>query len=73
MKALVYGRAQAGAGQRITGQGDVALLLRIQPVDLPDATLPVAVAASGRAQTAALPTTTTQRSRLAKERTWQTN
>ena len=39
-RRLDQGRAQAGTGQRMTGQGDVALLVRVQPVDMPATTLP---------------------------------
>jgi hypothetical protein len=60
-RRLDQGRAQVGAGQRLTGQGDVALLVRVQPVDLPATTLPGSACSFRPRSAAAVPTTTTER------------
>jgi hypothetical protein len=57
----------------MTGQGDVALLVRVQPVDLPATTLPGSACSFRPRSAAAVPTTTTERSRQTKERSWQAN
>jgi hypothetical protein len=45
----------------MTGQGDVALLVRVQPVDLPAATLTGSACSFRPRSAAAVPTTTTER------------